>query len=146
MKLSAIQDLFKSFTPGRQLIDGSDLQQLSQQLFSYANGIVAHAGGTQAAATNLTAANNEVTVCASDNDSVALPPAIPGSTVYINNNTGHTLAVYGQASNENTGAGDTIAAHNSNTQQPTATGVTQATTVPGIYKCTTAGQWKQFLG
>jgi hypothetical protein len=42
-----------------------------------------------------------------------------------------------------TGVGDTIAAIANNTQQPTATGVTQATAVQTDYTCYVAGQWKQ---
>ncbi len=145
----SIFSLFPSFfrSNGPTLIDGADLQMLAKLDFGSANGIVAHAGGGQANATPLTATYNEVTTCATDTDSVMLPPAIPGTAVWIINNTGHTVTVFGVPSNvQNGNAGDTIATAVSNTQAATATGVTQLTTIPATYVCTTLGQWKQFLG
>ena len=147
MTVASIIQTFTSFIPGLRLIDGGDLLSMANQLMSAKSGIVAHSGGTQAAATPLIANFNSVDTVAADNDSVMLPPAIPGVDVNIYNNSAHTLAVFGVPSNPNsaTGAGDTIAAHNSNAQQPTATGVTQATTLTATYVCYTAGQWKQTL-
>lgn len=136
-----------STVPGLHLVDGSDIAALVKITTSAKAGIVAFAGGGQTGATQLTSTYNEVDTCVNDNDSMMLPSALPGTAVFVANVTGHTLAVYGQPSNPaNASAGDTIASHASNTQQPTATGVTQATTVPGWYICTTLGQWKQSLG
>lgn len=56
--------------------------------------ITALAGGGQAGATALTKKWNEVTVCASEFDSVKLPAMKIGSRVIIFNNTLNTLSVY----------------------------------------------------
>ena len=106
---------------------------------------MALAGGGQAGATLLVAALNRVDTVASGSDSVMLPQAIPGRQVTVYNNSANTLAVFGIPDNPVTGAGDTIAARNSNTQQPTATGITIATTLASVFMCYTAGQWKEFL-
>jgi hypothetical protein len=143
--ISSLLSLFPSFVAGNRLIDGGDLAALVSLEFSVKTGITALAGGGQPGATPLTAALNRVDTCATNSDSVMLPQAIPGNQVSVNNNTGQTLAVFGIPLNPVTGVGDTIAAHNSNTQQPTATGVTQATTLVAIYQCYVAGQWKQVL-
>lgn len=135
----------ESFVSGPRLIDGGDFSQFFASEQSVVDGIVAHAGGGQASATALTNALNQVDTCASDNDSVMLPPALRGTKVWINNNTGHTLAVYGVPSNNflATPAGDTIAVQGSTSQVATATGVTQLTGVACWYVCTQTGQWKQ---
>lgn len=145
MTIAAIADLFPSFIPGPRLIDGGELAELVNQLFSTKIGLTALAGGGQAGATLLPAAYNSVDTVATSSDSVMLPLALPGSAIAVYNNSTTTLAVFGQANNPNTGVGDTIAAHNSQTQQATAVGVTQATTLVAIYQCYKSGQWKQVL-
>lgn len=57
-------------------------------------GITAHAGGGQASATQLTAKFNTITTVASINDSVKLPTAIVGKTVYVLNGGANTVRVY----------------------------------------------------
>ena len=144
--MSTLKDMlsiFQSFIPGPRLIDGGELLQFANNQYSVAIGITALAGGGQAGATPLSAAFNRVDTVATNSDSVALPQAIPGNKVTVYNNTGQTLAVFGQVLNPVTGVGDTIAAIANNTQQPTATGVTQATAVETTYTCYVAGQWKQ---
>lgn len=142
--LSSILQLFPSFQPGARLVDGGELQLLANQLFSSTTGIIAKSGGGQSLATPLTAMWNRVDT-AGASDSVMLPQAIPGSEVVVYNNTANTLAVFGQPTNPVTGVGDTIAAAANNTQQATATGVTQATAKVAKYECYQAGQWKQML-
>ena len=141
--LKDILSIFKSFVPGPRLIDGGELQQFANLEFSVKTGITALAGGGQAGATPLPAAFNRVDTCATNSDSVMLPQAIPGASCTVYNNTGQTLAVFGLVNNQVTGVGDTIAAIANNTQQPTATGVTQATATQVQYVCYVAGQWKQ---
>ena len=126
------------FQPGLALQDGNALQQLVNQEFGVLAGIVALAGGGQAGATQLNAAFNIVETVATASDSVMLPPANVGASCYVYNATAATLAIFGQV-------GDTIATSQSNTQQATATGITQATTLTALYICFKAGQWKQFL-
>jgi hypothetical protein len=55
------------------------------QVRTFETEVAAGAGGTQDAATPLTAAFNRVTVVASDGDSVALPPAVGGQLLAIVN-------------------------------------------------------------
>ena len=52
---------------------------------TFAAGLTAHAGGTRAAALPLTAAVNQITVCATAADSVALPPAVGGQEIMVFN-------------------------------------------------------------
>lgn len=135
-----------SQVPGPRLIDGSDIAKLISIDTSSATGLVAHSGGTQAPALPLTASFNEVDTVAVANDSVMLPPALPGSVITIYNATATSMQVFGQTSNPaNASAGDTIAAHGSITQVATATGVAQIATSIATYYCFTLGQWKQFL-
>lgn len=58
------------------------------------NAVTAHAGGTQAAATLLTADINYVTVCATTGDSVALPLGVAGMDIIVSNHGAGTLDVY----------------------------------------------------
>lgn len=144
MALPAFITSLFSWNPGFALQDGNALQKLTNLVFSAQSGIVAHAGGGQALATPLTAAFNQIDVCATNSDSVMLPPAIPGSQVTVYNASANTLAVFGVPANgANAGAGDTIAIEGTITQQPTATGVTQATAVITDYVCFKLGQWVQ---
>lgn len=144
--MAAAPTIMNQFTvnPGFALQDGATLFQALNLLFSAAIGIVAHAGGGQALATPLVAAINQIDTCATNADSVVLPPAIPGRQVRVNNNTGQTLQVFGVAANaSNAGAGDTIIAQGSTAVIATATGVAQATGVETVYICSKLGQWKQ---
>ena len=146
--LSVFNFFFKSFfrATGPMMPDGLDLQQMANALFSATNGIVAHAGGGQTLATPLPGALNEVITVASANDSVLLPPAIPGTTVTVSNLGANSMQVFGVPSNaQNSGAGDTISAHGSTTQAATATGVAHASGYSASYYCFTLGQWKQDL-
>lgn len=143
--LASVLAYYKSFYPGSKLIDGGELKDLANRVAATRTGIVALAGGGQsAAAPQLSLGWNSVDTCATNSDSVMLPPAIPGSVIGVYNNTANTLAVFGQGPNMGgLAAGDTIAATNSNTQQATATGVTQATTTVMYYVCFVTGAWKQ---
>ncbi len=142
----SVLQFFSSFLPGFRLIDGSDLKQMSSLLYQTTTGIKALAAGGQAGATPLNYGLNRVDTVANVADSVMLPPAIPRLQIRVYNNTGNSVQVFGSPSNPNNGnVGDTIAANNSNTQEPTATGVAQASTVPAIYSCYVLGQWKQSI-
>lgn len=120
-----------SFLTGFRMPAGSGLQALAD-LQSSVQSIAAAAGGGQTNATQINSAIVKVTTCASDSDSVKLPPALPGYTVFIANPSAHTLAVFGAGT-------DTI------NDVATATGVTQATLVHALYVCPTAGQWYRNL-
>lgn len=142
--LASVLAYFPSFQRGSRLVDGGDLLDMAQRIFGVTTGITALAGGGQDGATQLNLGINRVDTVASGSDSVMLPPAVPGTTVTIYNNSANTLAVFGQGANMGgAAAGDTIAATNSNTQQATGTGVTQASTSVMDYVCMVAGEWKQ---
>jgi len=116
--------------------------------YSGAPGVVAFAGGGQTGATALPGLANAVTTVTTANDSVMLPSALPGTTVFVINQTATSMQVYGQPSNMANSpgtTGDTIMPPTSSTPAATATGVAQAAHVPAIYVCTQVGVWKQFL-
>ena len=78
---------------------------------TFQSGIVAHAGGTQAACFNLPVGiyYMQVDTVASPGDSVCLPFAVAGTNIQIHNNSANTLNIYGLAANNPlTGAADTI--------------------------------------
>ena len=150
--LASILAYFPSFFPSNRLIDGGELKQLANMFFNYTTGITALAGGGQAGATQLNQGLNRVDTCATNDDSVMLPFAIPGNQCVVYNNTSSTLSIYGQVANPQNpttaspqGIGDTIAASTSNTQQATATGITLATAKTAIFYCFVLGQWKEVL-
>ncbi len=144
--VSCIMSIFKSFFSGSRLIDGGEALQLAKMRHDTVSGIVAFAGGGQASATRLTAANNQVDTVASPNDSVKLPLAIPGRIVRVYNNTANSLQVFGEASNpQNANAGDTIIPIGSTTPAATGTGVAHATNKDGTYVCYSMGVYKQLV-
>ncbi len=114
-------------------------------LFGVKTGVVALAGGGLSAATpQLSYGLNEVDTCASDSDSVVMPPAIPGSQgTVVYNASGHTLAVFGAASNpSNANAADVIIPSTTNTS---ATSQTIATAKTADFYCFKVGIWKMSL-
>lgn len=85
----------KPFQSGFRTINGDDLNSaISSDVVSSANGITAHAGGGQANAFQLFTVISRVTTVANANDSVKLPPAIAGSSAYIDNDGANNLSVY----------------------------------------------------
>lgn len=95
---------------------------------SWAHGLTAHAGGTQAAALALTAYFNNVTTVATAADSVRLPASAAGMQVIIANNGAASMQVYGAGT-------DTI------NSVATATGVAQAPGTVAVYNASVAGNW-----
>lgn len=118
--------------PGFQLFDGSALNHLFTKIFqgglSRETGITAHAGGTKAAAYQLSRSLNLVATTATNGDSVLLPKAIAGSIVVVTNAGAATLSVYGKGT-------DTIDGNS------TATADSLATTKTRIYVCYATGAW-----
>jgi hypothetical protein len=98
------------------------------QTLLFANALTAHAGGTQAAALQLAATINNVTVVGSANDSVKLPASAGGLAVTIMNNGANSMQVFGAG----TDTIDSVA---------TATGVSQGVGTIVTYYCTVAGNW-----
>jgi hypothetical protein len=107
---------------GYQLNIGRDLNRLSELVAASQNSITAKAGGTKAAATLLNAVKCRISVCATNGDSVKLPPGYPGLEITIYNAGAANAQVFGSGN-------DTINA------VATGTGVTQNAGVSAIYTC-----------
>lgn len=126
-----------SFQKGSRLLNGSDVQKLSDLIGSCQTNVTAKAGGTKAAATQITAANVEISVCATGGDSVILPLGYAGLKVFIANAGAASCQVFGKGTDTINGVA-------------TATGVAQANGLSAIYVCidvTAAGvgQWYRVL-
>lgn len=142
MILKSLIDQYTTFFGGPKLIDGAEVRSLANQVVRAVNGITAFAGGGQTNATKIGAGSTSVDTVASAADSVQLPPAIPGTKIWLVNNTLTSMKVFGVPSNiNNGGTGDTIGIQGSDSQAATATGVDQAAGVKAWYVCTRLGQW-----
>lgn len=97
-----------------------------------ATGITAFAGGGKANATQLTADINKVTTVATAADSVLLPPALAGATVFVKNGGANSAQVFGQGTDTINGVA-------------TGTGVALAAGKSGIYVCVVDGDWELHL-
>ena len=117
-----------NYTYSRQLVDGKDMNNITQQLNSITVGIVAHAGGGQADAVQLNAATNVIATVANANDSVKLPIGFPGLKVLIINQDADAVGVYGYNSTDTINGGATV-----NQAQGTKT-----------YVCIAAGTWVNY--
>lgn len=95
---------------------------------SAATGITAHAGGTKAAATVLTAQFNRITVCATSADSVLLPAAVVGRVVDVFNDGAAPAQVFGAGTDTIDGVA-------------TGTGVVLTNAKRARYICFAAGAW-----
>lgn len=95
------------------------------------SGLTAKAGGGQATATQLLNGLNEITTCATNADSVQLPPAIAGTRVYVGNSGVANATVYGK-----NGRTDTI------NGTAGSTGFTLATTKNATFFCAVTGKWR----
>ena len=126
-----------SFPTGLALQSGDALQKLSDQLFSTKASVTAHAGGTKAAATPITAPFTEVSVVATGADSVILPKGYAGLEIILTNSGASSMQVFGAGT-------DTINA------VATGTGVAQGNGVTALYKCVEVtaagvGRWFRIL-
>lgn len=111
-----------SFPNTTGLQDGRALNKLAGLLGSTQNNITALAGGAKLGATPLTAVKCRVTTCATNGDSLLLPPGYPGLEITIFNGGGNTVQVFGAGSDTINGIA-------------TGTGVTQADGVSAVYTC-----------
>lgn len=87
----------KWFPQGFRLIDGGALNRLfNNPITSIENAITAKAGGGQANATQLLAAKNRISVCATNADSVKLPQSNlnVGAEILVINDGAANLAVF----------------------------------------------------
>jgi hypothetical protein len=127
---------------GFREINGTDLRTLLAGTQNQQT-ITALAGGTQlATAPQLAYGYNNVTVCATNNDSVTAPPAVAGNTFSVRNAGAATLTIFGQLTvNPITGAVDAFEAFANITAILGSTGVTIATTAKARWDCYTNGVW-----
>lgn len=136
-----IDEYLHEWTGGPKLINGVNLVDLATQLFSVQDNIAAHPGGGQAGATQLTAAYCDVSIVTTNNDSVMLPYAIPGSSLNLSNSSNFGMFVWAQPSNPyNGGLPDVYMSQNSNT--PVTNAGFGAGYVANFY-CTKPGIWRR---
>lgn len=112
-----------------------DLAQYLLASQKVTTGLTATASGTQTTALALTAAANSVDTVATAADSVKLPLAVAGLSVFVVNTAANSMQVFGSGT-------DTINA------VATATGVAQAGGKSALYVCTAsapAGKWFRLL-
>ena len=120
------------FTVGRQLLPGSRLNCIDDQLNSYQE-ITALAGGTLTAATPvINASNVSLQVVATGGDSVVLPPAKTGLKIAIVNNGAAAAQIFGNGT-------DTINATAGNV------GVSLANGAAIVLVCIKNGNWRRFV-
>ena len=130
---------------GESLQSSGDLTKLANFTLGATNSIVALAGGGQAGSPVLAYAANEIDTVVTTNDSVQLPPAIPGARVLVLNAGANTVRIYaGAAPNVSNGSAlDQIVPHATNTANANGTPSTVASGYTLMFACTTPGVWKQ---
>lgn len=125
---------FYTMTTGASLtqalaLDASQNATFAGQIMGpAANNIVAHAGGGQASATQLTAMENNVTTVATAADSVKLPASAAGMCVTVINSGANALQLFGNGSDTINGAA-------------TGTGISLPAGKTGLYSCPASGKW-----
>lgn len=115
-------------TAGTKVIATTEVTAGTFVVGSTATGIAAHAGGTKAAATALTKQFNNITTCATADDSVLLPAALAGRTVYVFNAGAAAARVFGAGTDTIDGVA-------------TATGVPLTNAKRAVFVCFADGAW-----
>lgn len=135
---------YLSFIRGLRLIDGGDLLNFANSVQGVNAGVTALAGGGTGTGVPILALGlNQLSVVATNNDSVELPPAIPGATLVVINDGAATVEIYPTQSNPANGnVADTIAPYNSVVY---GANVTSATATVSVFYCAVIGKWKQTL-
>ena len=98
------------------------------QTFSTQTGVVAHAGGGQGAATQITAMQVQVSTVATTADSVKLPASQPGLEIVLVNNGANSMNVFPATGEQINGGGANVAA-------------AQAAAAVTFYMCFVTGSW-----
>lgn len=120
------------FIASRQLLPGSRINGIDDQMNSVQQ-IVARPGGTLAVDTPIiNSANVELTVVATANDSVVLPPAKSGLEIVIINSGAQSAQIFANGT-------DTINATAGNV------GVALAAAACARYRCVKNGNWRRFV-
>jgi len=109
-------------------LDSSDIAGAIRDFTSTTSTMTAYAGGGQASATAITTAFTRVTTVATIGDSVKLPSATVGKSVFVRNGTANSMDVFPQT-------GQSINALSANTA------LAVAANTSAMFFCTTAGVW-----
>lgn len=113
-------------------IDSSDVAGAIKDEYTVANSITARAGGGQGSATALTARFNRITTVATTGDSVKLPAAKAGASVFVFNKGANSADVF-PASGDKVNALSTNAAY------------ALAATKGAMFVCMVDGTWDTLL-
>lgn len=126
-KSAAVGD-FTDLTVGEDATVGGKLAVTGILTQGVATGVTARAGGTKALATALTKQLNRITVCATADDSVLLPPAQVGAVVAVFNDGAAAARVFGAGTDTIDGVA-------------TGTGVPLTNAKRALFICFAAGAW-----
>ena len=136
---------------GPTLIDGGDMTKFYGYNLGAQGGLTALAGGAVASATQLNPGLNRVTTVASSNDSTVLPPAVPGTIVWIKNYGSNTMRIYANQANASNpdsngnAQADNMVASNATSTTASSSAITLASGHQSIFACTTLGLFDQIL-
>lgn len=120
------------YTSSRQLIAGSDFNNLNDQLNSFS--ALTAAGVAQADAVAINAAQIEILAGSANNAGARLPISYPGQEIDILNNSANNTIIYATGTDviQNGATGYTV----------TPNGVTIATLTSYTFKCIKKGFWQ----
>lgn len=121
------------YTTSKQLVAGSDINNLSDQSFSFQQ--LTALGVDQPSAAGIDAANIEVLSGSANNAGLLLPVSYPGVAVNVLNNSLNTTLIYAQGADVVQNGGTTFAA--------AAAGVAMATLVSATFFCIKKGFWQR---
>lgn len=120
------------YIPSRQLIKGSDINDLSDFLFSF-QALLA-AGVAQVDAALINATNFEVLTGSANNAGAKLPASFPGLIINILNNSLNTTLIYP--------FGTEVIQNGATGYAAASASVSMATIVPATFYCIKAGFWQ----
>lgn len=121
------------YTTSRQMIAGSDINNLSDASFSFAQ--VTAIGVDQGSAVPINAANIEILSGSANNAGARLPVSYPGAAINILNNSLNSSNIYATGTDVIQNGGTTFAA--------AAAAVSMATLVSATFFCIKAGFWQR---
>jgi hypothetical protein len=121
-----------SLISSRQLVPGSLINDMNNAQYSYQ--LIIALGVAQVDAALGDAANIEIASGSANNAGLKLPPAFPGATISILNNSLNTTVIYGNGTDTIQTTGTTYAAS-----------ITMATLVNITLHCIKAGFWQRVI-
>jgi len=121
------------YSASRQLIAGSDINNLSDASFSFQQ--LTALGVDQGSAAPINAANVEIKSGSVNNAGAILPVSYPGAAINVLNNSLNTTNIYAQGTDVIQNGGTTYAA--------AAAAVSMATLVSATFFCIKAGFWQR---